>query len=79
MAEPKIAGRKPIRVDVEKGKRYAWCSCGESSKQPFCDGSHKGTEFRPKIYLPDQTRTVSLCTCKHTQKGVFCDGSHKNL
>jgi CDGSH-type Zn-finger protein len=26
-------------------------SCGTSSKkQPFCDGSHKGTDFTPFVY-----------------------------
>ena len=34
---------------VQKGekKKYAWCACGESTNQPFCDGSHKGTGFSP--------------------------------
>jgi len=39
------AGDNPIGVDVVEGKSYFWCTCGKSSKQPFCDGSHKGTEF----------------------------------
>ena len=38
---------RAIAVEVEKDKSYYWCSCGKSSKQPFCDGSHKGTEFTP--------------------------------
>ena len=35
------AGDAPIGVDVVEGKAYFWCTCGKSSKQPFCDGSHK--------------------------------------
>ena len=43
-----IGGRKPIPINVEAGKSYWWCACGRSKSQPFCDGSHKGTEFRPQ-------------------------------
>ncbi len=37
----------PIKIKVEEDKTYYWCSCGKSSKQPFCDGSHKNTKFNP--------------------------------
>jgi CDGSH-type Zn-finger protein len=45
--EPEIGGRQPLAVDVEAGKSYWWCACGRSKTQPFCDGSHKTTQFRP--------------------------------
>ena len=49
------AGDSPIGIDVLEGKSYFWCTCGISSKQPFCDGSHKGTEFVPfEILSPNQ-------------------------
>ena len=41
MSEPVIAQKSPIPVEVEAGKDYWWCSCGQSKRQPFCDGSHK--------------------------------------
>ena len=44
------AGNEPVAINVVVGKNYAWCSCGLSKKQPFCDNSHKGTEFKPVIY-----------------------------
>ena len=47
MAEPNIAQKEPYVVDVEAGKKYFWCACGLSSKQPFCDGTHKETGFEP--------------------------------
>ena len=47
MTKGQRAGESAIAVDVEQGKSYFWCSCGKSSKQPLCDGSHKGTEFNP--------------------------------
>ena len=41
MTDPKVAATQPAGVTLETGKKYAWCRCGESKKQPFCDGSHK--------------------------------------
>jgi hypothetical protein len=29
MSQPTVAGRAPIAVDVEAGKTYYWCSCGQ--------------------------------------------------
>lgn len=51
MSEPLIAKRKPCLETVRAGKKYFWCSCGRSAKQPFCDGSHKGTEFTPVEFV----------------------------
>ena len=67
---------KPIPHDVEKDKSYFWCSCGRSSKQPFCDGSHKGTNFSPVLYKADLTKKMFFCNCKQTNNEPFCDGSH---
>ena len=47
-------------LDVEHGKSYYWCSCGKSSKQPFCDGSHKGTEFKPFVYKAKSKKSIFL-------------------
>lgn len=79
MTEPVIPQKSPIAVDVEAGKSYWWCSCGKSSKQPFCDGSHKGSEFTPKEYKAETTGKVFFCACKHSGKGQLCDGTHKTL
>ena len=56
MAKPERAGDAPIGVDVVEGKSYYWCTCGKSSKQPFCDGSHKGSEFGPLTWKADQSK-----------------------
>lgn len=79
MSEPVIAARAPIAVEVEAGKTYWWCTCGRSTKQPFCDGSHKGTDFSPMKYEAESTGKQWFCACKHTGKAPLCDGSHKVL
>lgn len=78
MADPKVAQKSPFVMEVQPGK-YAWCACGESSNQPFCDGSHKTTEFRPVIEEVTETKKVAWCGCKHSGNGAFCDGTHKSL
>jgi CDGSH-type Zn-finger protein len=79
MSTPTIAAKNPIPVELEAGKTYAWCSCGESSKQPFCDGSHKGGDFTPTMFKAEESKTAYMCQCKHAKDGIFCDGSHKAL
>jgi len=80
MATPKIAGKTPLPADLVKGQKYAWCTCGESSNQPLCDGSHKeGGTFTPMVFEATETKTAYLCTCKQTNNPGFCDGSHKAL
>jgi CDGSH-type Zn-finger protein len=79
MAEPTIAQKSPYPVEVEAGKTYSWCSCGMSAKQPFCDGTHRGSEFTPVKFEATETKTVYLCGCKHSASPVFCDGSHSKL
>jgi CDGSH-type Zn-finger protein len=79
MAEPVIAAKAPAPMDVEAGRTYWWCSCGRSSKQPFCDGSHKGSEFTPVKYEAAETKQVWFCNCKHSARQPMCDGAHKRL
>ena len=76
MLKAQRAGDTPIGVDVVEEKSYYWCSCGKSSNQPFCDGSHKGTEFKSFVYKADQSKKVFFCTCKQTKDQPLCDGSH---
>jgi CDGSH-type Zn-finger protein len=79
MTEPVIAQKAPYEVDVEEGKSYWWCACGRSQSQPFCDGSHRDTEFSPVEYKAKRTRTVHFCGCKRTKNPPLCDGSHNAL
>mgnify|MGYP001488411802 CR=1 FL=1 len=79
MSAAKVAQAAPYMVDVEAGKTYYWCSCGLSAKQPFCDGSHKGSEFTPLAYTAEATKAVAFCGCKQTGKAPLCDGAHAKL
>lgn len=79
MSDPVIAQKSPYAVEVQAGKSYWWCSCGKSKGQPFCDGSHKGSEFSPVEYKAEKSGTVYFCGCKHSANGVLCDGSHSKL
>ncbi len=79
MSEPKIAQKGPYAVEVEAGKSYYWCACGQSSGQPFCDGSHKGSDFTPVKFIAPESKTVYFCGCKHSANPVLCDGTHAKL
>lgn len=79
MQQPKIAQKSPISVEVEAGRTYHWCACGLSGNQPFCDGSHKETEFTPVHWKADESGVKFFCACKGTGNQPFCDGTHKSL
>lgn len=79
MSTPKIADRKPKKVDVQKGEEVYWCACGRSDNQPYCDGSHRSTDISPLKFVPDESGEAHLCMCKHTSNPPFCDGSHSKL
>ena len=78
--KPKVAGKSPIPVDMETGKKYAWCSCGFSENQPFCNGAHRETStLRPTVIVAEETKTAYMCNCKMTKNPPYCDGTHKSL
>lgn len=79
MSKPVIAGRMPKKTKLKQGEDYYWCACGRSGTQPFCDGSHKGTEFEPLAFKAPETGDTYLCMCKMTGTPPYCDGTHKNL
>jgi CDGSH iron-sulfur domain-containing protein 3 len=78
LTEPKIVDKKPVVMNLEAGK-YFWCSCGLSENQPFCNGAHKGTDFRPVVFELSEPKKMALCLCKYTTGAPSCDGSHLKL
>jgi len=68
----------PYVLEEEPGTK-AWCSCGKSQDQPFCDGSHAGTPCRPVVVKIEEKKVVAWCGCKRTGNPPFCDGSHSKL
>ncbi len=79
MKKPIVADNKPIGVDLTAGEEYYFCTCGKSANQPFCDGSHKGTEFTPKSFKAEESGTAYLCNCKQSANLPFCDGKHTKV
>lgn len=69
----------PIEVHCNAGETVWWCACGKSRQQPFCDGSHKGSEISPIPFTPEQDGPVWFCACKRTANAPQCDGSHKSI
>ena len=78
MSNPVIFQKFPLMQPADKGV-YWWCACGASKTQPFCDGSHKGTEISTLKTEIAEKKTVAWCGCKHSKNKPFCDGSHKTL
>ena len=79
MTQAIIADNKPVSVNLEQGKDYYFCTCGKSSQQPFCDGSHSGSIFTPQKFTAEKDAEAWLCSCKQSSNTPFCDGSHTSI
>jgi len=72
--------KSPTKVRLEEGKEYAWCACGTSTTEPFCDSlSHIGTSLDGIPIHVKETKDYNLCSCKQTKTPPFCDGTHKTV
>ncbi len=74
-----VAQKGPYTVELRAGRTYAWCACGRSARQPFCDGSHAPTGLVPIVFKAERDGTAYLCGCKTSQGRPYCDGSHDRL
>lgn len=79
MPNPVVAAKSPIGVELEEGKTYYFCTCGQSANQPLCNGSHKGSGFAPMAFTAEKSGKAFLCQCKQTANAPFCDGSHQSV
>lgn len=77
MSDPIIAANSPVEVSLKKNSEYYFCTCGRSKNQPFCDGSHAGTDFTPKAFTAREGGIAYLCACKHSGNVPYCDGAHE--
>ncbi len=81
MASPKIVAKYPVKVKLEKDKLYHFCTCGYSSKHPFCDGTHReeAPDMKSHPFEIKEDGEFYLCQCKATKNVPFCDGTHNDL
>ena len=77
--EASVGQKGPFRVELRAGRTYAWCACGRSARQPFCDGSHAPTGLVPLVFKAPRDGPAYLCGCKTSQGRPYCDGSHDRL
>lgn len=76
MSDAKRAGDSPVMIDLEANKVYAWCACGKSNAQPWCNGAHSDGTITPNVFKSEESKTAAMCMCKQTSTPPYCDGSH---
>jgi CDGSH-type Zn-finger protein len=76
---PVVADNKPVLVRLKGGESQAFCTWGRSQRQPFCDGSHAGTNFAPMLLSVDEDQDAALCQCKASANPPYCDGTHRRI
>ncbi len=72
------ANKLPYVVKLARGDYY-WCACGLSKRQPYCDGSHRGTLHSPLKVAQAEAGEVKLCGCKQSATKPYCDCTHEKL
>lgn len=46
-------------ISLEPGTHYL-CACGRSQNAPYCNGSHKGTAFKPLVLELESPQTIEI-------------------
>ncbi|MBI4386122.1 MAG: CDGSH iron-sulfur domain-containing protein [Elusimicrobia bacterium] len=80
MTEPKIAQKMPYVKEEQPGLK-AWCACGHSQNQPYCDGSHGrlNTGMAPVRVEIKEAKKIAWCGCRRSNNKPYCDGTHSKL
>ena len=76
--KPVVVQKRSLKMVMEPGT-YFWCACGRSANQPFCDGSHRGTSFKPQKVVVEEKQLIKWCMCRHSAEGALCDNKHREL
>lgn len=79
MEQPEIAQKGSFKHTPDEDGQVWWCACGLSKNQPFCDGSHKPTSFRPVMVEVKAGEDCWFCGCKQSGSKPMCDGTHSSL
>ena len=74
MNDMNTAAGMPIALTLEPGT-YFRCTCGQSSRLPFCDGHHQSGDSLPIRFTVKERERVFLCSCGKTDNPPHCDGS----
>ena len=74
-----LVRKRPDHGNGLRCQRRRDCACGQSKKQPFCDGSHKATDIVPVAWTAEKAGKSFFCGCKHSKTEPLCDGSHAKL
>ncbi len=74
--EPICAQNSPYVIEEGETTTRMWCACGRSANQPYCDGAHAGTSFRPVPVQVEAGKKVAWCGCRKSAQGATCDGAH---
>ena len=78
---PRVAQKAPYITEEKAGAKRAWCTCGFSLSQPFCDGQHreKNTGMRSMAVTCEKSGEYAWCGCKQSKTPPYCDGTHASL
>ena len=71
--------KKPFVINVKAGDTRAFCGCGLSEDEPYCDGTHIQTHDAPYIITFHEDKTIYICGCLRSKNRPYCDGSHLKL
>ena len=66
----------PYPIELKAGQSAMLCTCKQSKRAPYCDGSHSGTGKSPTFYDAEKDETVVICGCCKSCIKPKCDGSH---